>query len=449
MPAGPSTGGADAAPAALGLREVIAIGVGGMIGGGIFSVLGLGVRLSGPGVSAAFVLGAVVALTAGYSYVRLAVTYRRNGASYTYLRTAYPDRPLVGAVVGWTVVVGYVGTLSLYAFTFGAYGADLAGRPGSTSLRLTLSAGVIVGLALVNLRGIRSSGLVEDVLVYSKILLLTVLAAAGLASVEPQRVTPVFEDGATSVFVAGALIFVAFEGFQLITNTVENTRDPGRNIPRGIYGSILITSAIYITLAVVAVGNLPIADLVDAEEYSLARATEPILGLLGRDLVAVAALLATSSAINSTVLGSSQMAAQMGDDATMPRAMARRVGGTPRTAILTVSALALVLSLLASLEFIATFSSITFLLVTGAVQVANLRLRRETQARLSVVSVGLALTAATLATVVVHLAFNDRAVLAGLALFYALVAVAAVAAVYHATPSPEQAGRNARDRRAH
>jgi amino acid transporter len=409
----------------LGLRELIAIGVGGMIGGGIFSVLGLAVDLSGPGVPFAFALGAVVALTAGYSYVRLALTFRVNGASYTYLRRAYPRRPRVAAAAGWTVTVGYVGTLSLYAFTFGAYGADLAGHGGSRWLRVALSATVLVALALVNAAGVRSTGLVEDVLVYGKIALLGVLATAGLFGSDVQHQPPVFHEGVTSILMTGALIFVAFEGFQLIANTIENTRDPERNVPIGIYSSIVITTILYILLAVVALRNLSIPELLAAKEYTLSRAAEPVLGAVGRDLVAVAALLATSSAINSTVLGSSQMTAEMGDDGTMPTPMARRSSNVPRVAIVVITAFALGLTLLGSLEFIATFSSVTFLLVTGAVGIANFHLRAQTRARPILVGAGVTLTGATLLTLVVYLAQNEPWALVGLVAFFALTAAAA------------------------
>lgn len=109
---------------ALGLPELVAIGVGGMIGGGIFSILGIGAQIAGHGVVAALALGGLVALFAGYSYVRLAATFPTDGASYTYVTRGWPEHPEFGALTGWTVILGYVGTLGLYAFTFGAYGAD-------------------------------------------------------------------------------------------------------------------------------------------------------------------------------------------------------------------------------------------------------------------------------------------------------------------------------------
>ncbi|MFQ5691373.1 MAG: amino acid permease, partial [Gemmatimonadota bacterium] len=162
----------------LGLKELIAIGVGGMIGGGIFSVLGMAVEIAGHGAPVAFGIGGLVALAGGYSYVRLALAYRSDGASFTYLERAFPSRPDVSGIAGWTVILGYVGTLALYAYTFGAYGADLLGHPHSAVLRRGLSSGVLLFFLGVNLRGVKASGGAEDVVVYTKILLLAALAGA-------------------------------------------------------------------------------------------------------------------------------------------------------------------------------------------------------------------------------------------------------------------------------
>ncbi|MBN4016199.1 amino acid permease [Rhodospirillaceae bacterium AH-315-P19] len=407
------------------LFELIAIGVGGMIGGGIFSVLGLAVDISGHAAPLAFGIGSLIALAAGYSYIRLALTYRNDGASFTYLEHAFPNQPNVAGITGWTVIVGYIGTLALYAFTFGAYGADLLGMPQSGILRMALSVAVLVFFMLVNLAGTRVTGKVEDLVVYVKILLLGVFAVAGFTTTRVEYLTPVLDKGATSVFIAGALIFVAYEGFQLITNAVCETRDVERNIPRGIYGSILITSVIYIVLAVVAIGNLTVPELVAAEEYALAAAAKPVLGEAGIILVGLAALLATSSAINATSFGAARMMAEMAREARMPRAFSfRRDNDVPWVAIVVLALLAIGFTLASGLEVIAAFSSLTFLLVSIGVSIANLRLRAHTNCRIGLVILGLVLMGTTVLLLLGHLWTSSRGTLIWILAIYGAVLAA-------------------------
>ena len=407
----------------LGLSELLAIGVGGMIGGGIFSVLGIAVGISGHAAPLAFGLGGLIALLAGYSYVRLALTFRSDGASFTYLEHAFPRHPNIGGLMGWTVIVGYVGTLALYAFTFGAYGADLLGMAGSSIVRIALSVGVLLFFMMVNLRGVRASGLTEDLIVLIKVLLLAVFGIAGMTSVRRDHLLPVFDQGPGSVFVAGAMVFVAFEGFQLITNAVCEMRHPDRDTPRGIYGSVAITTVIYLLVAFVAIGNLSPAEIAGAEEYALAEAAKPVLGRAGQVMIGIAALLSTSSAINATAFGASRMMAEMATDHMMPRAFSFRSRDTnvPWIAIVVFTALGIVFATINTLEMIAAFSSLTFLLVSFGVGVANLKLYRQTGARRGIVIAGLAVVLITMGLLIAHMWSNSRQLLVAILGLYSAI----------------------------
>ena len=428
----------DRAPASkLGLSELIAMGVGGMIGGGIFSVMGIAAGVTGHATPIAFALGGLLALIAGYSYVRLALTFVSDGASFTYLEHAFPQSRWVAAITGWTVVVGYIGTLALYAFTFGAYGSDLIGQSELGLLRQVLSVGVILAFMAVNLRGAATTGRSEDLIVYTKIALLGVLAIAGLPGVERDNLVPVLDQGLISVFMAGALIFVAYEGFQLITNAVCETDSPQRNIPRAIYGSVAIVVLIYVGLSIVAIGGISIAQLTEAKEYALAVAIEPTLGTGGRILVSLAALLATASAINATMFGASRMMAEMAADDAAPIAFSfRSRADVPFIAILTITLLAIGLTVLGGLELIAAFSSMTFLIVSLAVSIANFRLRNQTGARASIVLSGIALMFATIAVMVVYLWQHARSDLIWIGSIYMTI-VLLVFALQRLRPNPE------------
>jgi len=386
-----------------------------MIGGGIFSVLGLAAQIAGHAAPLALGVGALVAGAAGYSYARLALTYPRDGASYTYLQRAFPTTPVVGSITGWTVILGYVGTLALYSFTFGAYAADLLGHPASPAWRIALGFAVLLAFLGVNLAGVREAGIVEDVIVYAKIVILGFIGAVGLTQVHVSTMRPLFDHGIAAVFTAGALIFVAYEGFQLTTNAVQETEDPERTLPRSIYLAIGIVGVVYVALAFVAVGTLSVDQLVTAKEYALAVVAQPILGNLGRVLVGVAAMFATSSAINSTLFGASRLMADMADTGSMPaRLAARSAKNVPVAAVVAMTVPAGLLMLAGTLNLIAAFSSMTFLLISVAVSIANVRLRAETKADLRLIWLGLILMGATILLLVGHLLAVDRPALVGI-----------------------------------
>ncbi len=416
--------GRPSAAKELGLTELIAIGVGGMIGGGIFSILGLAVDISGHAAPFAFLIGTIIASIAGYSYVRLALTYHSDGASFTYLERAFPETLSIAGIAGWTVVVGYIGTLALYAFTFGAYSAHLLGFSASNLARWSLSVGSLLFFLFINTAGASKMGKAEDIAVYTKILLLVLLAAVGLFTVDSSRLRPVVDHGPSAVLLGGAIIFVAFEGFQLITNAVCEVRRPERNIPRGLYGSIAITSVIYVVIAFVAVGNLDVSAIRAAEEYALAAVAEPILGRIGVVLVDVAAMLATSSAINATIFGASHMAYEMSHDNLAPGVFSfRNRAGVPVSAAIVITVLAVLLTAMGGLELIASFSSLTFLLVSIAVCVANLKLRNVTHSALTPIVAGISLMLTAVVLLVLYLANNKVSTLYFALTAYALIAI--------------------------
>ncbi|WP_456426990.1 APC family permease [Desulfurobacterium sp.] len=411
----------------LGLKELIAIGVGGMIGGGIFSVLGIAVGLAGNGAPISFIIDMLIALAAGYHYVKLCLTFRDDGASYTYLKRAFPDKPFISSIEGWVVILGYIGTLALYSFTFGAYGADLLGYSSSNLVRIGLSVLVLLFFYYINVRGVRSSGVTEDIIVYLKIIILFLFAIIGLSRVDVHRFVPLMNKGVVPVFLGAAVIFVAYEGFQLITNAVVETENPDRDIPRGIYGSIMITGLIYFLLAVIAVGTLSYQQIVTAKEYALAVVAQPVLGVFGRVLIGIAALMATSSAVNSTMFGASRMMAEMGEQGIMPRFLSNRNEKLVPVAALTILFLfALLFSMMGSLSIIAEFSSLTFLTVSIGVSIANVKLRRKTHAHIGVALAGLILMIVTSATIVGYLLKTKPEEIFTIIGLYAVVSIIAI-----------------------
>jgi len=179
----------------LGLKELVAMGVGGMVGGGIFSVLGLSVGLAGHAAPIAFALGGIIALLTGWSYARLGLAFRSDGGSFTYLEHAF-RQPNIAALGGWLLLTGYIGTLALYAYTFGVYGTVIMGGTAHGSpMQHLLESGVLLTFLGVNLYGVKAAGHTEDVIVLVKVLILSLFAVTGLFYVKADHLLPVFNQG--------------------------------------------------------------------------------------------------------------------------------------------------------------------------------------------------------------------------------------------------------------
>ncbi|MEJ2374751.1 MAG: APC family permease [Pseudolabrys sp.] len=369
----------DAAGRKLSLAEITAIGIGGMIGGGIFAVLGLAIAQAGHAVPITLAVGGVIALLTGLSYAHLGLALRGDGGSFTYIEHAF-GWPGVAAIAGWLLVAGYVGTLALYATAFGAYGETLfdgTGTPGA--LAQALATLVLVGFLIINLGGAKTSGATELAVVAVKLAILAAFAVAGLHTAQASHFQPLFDHGWLTAFAAAALIFVAYEGFELIPNAIDEMENPRRNLRRAIVIAIVATAVLYIVVALAALGNLSAAQIERDQEYVLAVAARPTMGQFGFVLVGVAALLSTASAINATLFGAARLAMVMASEHALPRvfSLRARVRPVPWVALIALTALSLAFALTAPLAVISTFASATFLLIFFAINVSAWRLRKR------------------------------------------------------------------------
>lgn len=353
----------------LSVFDAVAMAAGGMIGGGIFAVLSEGVRRSGNATFLAFGLGGVLALLTGVSYSRLTLHFDEAGGSFTYVERLVG--PGAAGTLSWFLLLGYTFTLSLYAHTFGVYAADLVGL-GSGAARL-LGAAVIVALALLNLAGARESGVTEDVLVYGKIAILLLVGGVGLVAVRSSEALPILEHSPGGVVATAALIFVAYEGFQLLTYDYDDMEDPRHTLPRAVHIAIPLVMAIYMLVAFVTTGALDDAEVARHGETVLAYAAQPILGRAGIVAVLVAAVFSTASAINATLFASARLARRVRKDGQLPEILGRwRRGGVSVLFVAVMAAVAMTVQLTADLSQITAFSSLVFLLVFTVVNASAL-----------------------------------------------------------------------------
>lgn len=387
----------------IGFLEAYSIGVGGMIGGGIFAVLGLSLQLAGYGAPVAFLLAGLVALATSYSYARLSVRYPSEGGTVEFLVRGYGPGLLAGGL-NVLLLASYIVMIALYAYAFGSYGAGAVG--GGVFLKHLLSALVIVAFVLVNALGALVSGRVEDALVLFKLGVLLLVAGAGLGLVDWSRFSPGNWPHPLNLVAGGMIIFLAYEGFELIANAAQDVEDP-RILPRAFYAAVLTVIAVYVLVAVVAGGVLTPEEVARYRDYALAVAAEPSLGELGFLLVTAAALASTSSAINATLYGTARISYIVARYGQLPPRVGRRVWGQAPEGLLVIAALSLLLTETASLEAISTAGSGGFLLVFAAVNLAAYKLRREARVNPVVALTGFAATVAALSILLYRMAMID------------------------------------------
>lgn len=376
----------------LGFWPVVAVGVGGMVGGGIFAVLGLAVTLAGGGTPVAFALAGVIALITAYSYARLAVAYPHDAGTVAYLNQAFGPGYLTGSlnVLLW---LGYIVTLSLYAYAFGSYGASFFPPAYHLLAKHLLVTGVVILMTALNILGANVMGKAEIWIVGVKTAILLLFIGAGVWGIDAARLAPATWAGTRQLVAGGMVIFIAYEGFQLIANAANDVRDPGRALPRALFVAVSFVICLYVAIALVAVGNLPLAKIVAAKDYALAAAAEPFLGKPGYLLITVAALASTSSALNATLYGVTRLSYVIVKSGELPAVLDKRVWRKPIGGLLLTAAITLLLANVLNLSRIATIGSAGFLIIFGAVNVANLRLRRRTRAAAWLPASGAALCA--------------------------------------------------------
>jgi amino acid transporter len=338
----------------IGYLAAVSIGVGGMIGGGIFAVLGLAVGVGGGGTFIAFLVAGLVALVTVYSYARLSVAMPSDGGTISFLNAAFGNGSVSGAlnVLLW---VSYVITTSLYAYAL-------------TRADLTASA-------------------------------------------------PSHWPGAGSLVAGGMLIFVSYEGFELIANTAGDIKDPKRVIPRALYTSVLFTIVLYMLVAVVTVGLLTGTEVANAADFALAEAAQKVWSGIGFKLIVVAALLSTASAINATLYGTARLSVDIALDGELPTMLEDKIAGKPLVGLFLTAGAALAIANLVPLEAISSLASAGFLIIFAGVNLANVHLADRTHSHRTISVLGAVMCVGALIALIAHIAADrpqDLLLLGGL-----------------------------------
>jgi amino acid transporter len=385
----------------MGIAGATSIGIGGMVGGGIFAVLGVAATEAGGATPVSFLVGGVVAALTAYSYARLSVTMPSAGGTVAFIDRVFGVGRVTGSVNA-LLWIGYVITTALYAAAFGNYAATFIVGDGSVG-PLTLRALVGCGIALPWLVNLTDASVVarsETLIVGIKVVILTLVIVAGVPSSSSSRLATDTWGGAVGILAAGLLVFVAYEGFELISNASGDISDPKRTLPWAFGLSVGIVIVLYVAIAAVVVGSLTPTRIVEASDFALAEAASESLGAVGFTAVAVSAVLATLSALNATLYGAARLSYTLATDGELPERFGTVRWNDP-VGLHVTAALGLIAAVTLPLASISAMASIIFLVVFAVVNLAAFRAGADARVRRPIAALGAVACSVALVVLVV------------------------------------------------
>lgn len=344
------------------LVDVIAIGIGAMVGAGIFVLIGQVAELVDDFAWFSFALAGVVSLLIGYVYARLAVYYPTNGGLIDYFRSSLS--PGLFMTLSFLYIVTLILTIALVARAFGVYAARWIHPDGGdvVLLGLVYTFLIIVLLSLLNMFSSHAVGRTEVVLVSIKLGILLIFIVGGFLDLKDAELVPSPLPAVSPMFSSLGLTFFAYAGFNMMANAADKVKDPEKTMPRAFIWAIVITMLIYVALAVILVANLSTADLTKYAQTSIAYAAYPVLGEAGFVLVSIGALLATSSAINATIFSLFNTLDSMATSKELPGRLTHTLWRKASVGNIGASVLIIVLALSFDISILADVVSFTFLI---------------------------------------------------------------------------------------
>lgn len=389
----------------IGLKEAMSIGIGGMVGGGIFAVLGLAVTLGKGGTPISFFIAGIIALITSYSYTKLSIVYPDTGGTVRFINEGFGKNVFSGAINN-LLWISYIIMLSLYAKAFGSYAPNLLHLTHSNSMDMHIYATAIVLIATgINYYSIKVVSATESYVVGIKLLILisfVFIGAYGLiGNPNLEQLDIKNWESPLKILGAGMVIFVAYEGFELIANAAPNIVDPAKNIPRAYYYSVLFVIILYVSIAIITVGSLPFNEIAHARDYALAEAAKPMLGQVGFTIITIAALLSTFSAINASLYGGSRVSYEIAEDDEISHELTYKLWNQPLGLAITSIATIITVNTL-NLDSISTAGSVGFLLIFSMVNLAAMKLIKKIKGNKIIPGLGFILTLISLTVLIIQ-----------------------------------------------
>jgi amino acid transporter/nucleotide-binding universal stress UspA family protein len=383
----------------LGFFDITMIGIGAMIGAGIFVLTGYAIDGAGPAAIVVFLLNGLVAILTALTYMELGSCFPQAGGSYLWVREGMPHP--FGFLSGWMDWMAHTIACSLYALGFGSYlswwfvveGITFGSIPPDWMAKL-FAVLVAIILLSVNYMGTGTTGKAENIATVAKLIILFIFIGFGVYAVftNPYAMDNFTKDffprGFGGIAYGMGLTFIAFQGFEVITQCGEEVKDPRKNIPKAIIISLVVVIIIYITIAIVAIGAVNsdppghswryFADLED-KELAMVEAAKVFMGPLGFLIMVIGGLVSTISALNATVFSSSRVSFAMGRDGTLPPSLGKihPQRRTPSNAIFLTGIMLIIIAITLPIADVAAAAGIMFLMLFSFANISLITLRRK------------------------------------------------------------------------
>ena len=365
---------------AFGLWSAVFLGIGSMVGAGVFIVIGEAGTIAGNLVTVSFFIGGLIALFCGYSLSKLAIRYPSRGGIIEYLVHGYGENVFSGTL-GILFYFAQLVALAAVSKSFGSYAATYVADSDPTLMANIFAVAILTFFVVLNLIGAAIVAKAENIIVIIKLTALAIFTAVALIYIEPSRLSISQSPANINIFYALGLTFFAFQGFSVITNSVEDMDNPKVLMLKAMVVAILIVAVLYIGVSIAVFGNLPLDKIIASKDYALAEAAKPALGLWGFKIIAATALLATASAINATLYAVTQISYTLAKEGNLPKVYEYHI--FHNTQGLVISALLIIpMVVFLDLSQIASIAAIAVLLIQGFTHTGHLFKYKDTQANL-------------------------------------------------------------------
>ena len=384
---------ADAPAKRMTVLQAAFIGVGAMVGAGIFALLGAAGAVAGSAVWLSFLIAGLIALLQGYSFAKLGATFPSAGGMLTYLAKGFGEGHITG-IVSWLFYMTGSVLVAMIATSFGGYASSVFTNNDPT-WAIAFAILLVVAMTALNVAGSTVVARVQSLIVKVVLAILSLFAIVTIANLDPSLLNPADYPSFQHIISSVALTFFAFLGFGVITFTAKDLPNPKKQLPRAMYLALAIATTVYVAVSLGVFGTLTADQVVEYGATALAEAAKPTLGQAGYVLMVITALFSTTGAVNASLYPAAGMTRHLASVGQFPRVFGRTIGKRAPVGLVVAALLTIAMMLLLDLNAIASLGSAVALLVFSAVTTSHFKTYKQTGAKLIILIIALVATLGT------------------------------------------------------